>query len=633
MEPMRRILLRTLTLLAVGCGAFMVHAAAWGERYALVMGNDAYPGAPLRSAVNDARDFAAALRPHGFDVLLAENVTREHMFNAIREFGSRLREGDIALFFYAGHAIQLRDRNYLIPVDAEVKQEEDVSFYSLDVVEVLQRMDRARTRANLLILDACRDNPFATSVRLSAVGLAQMNAPPGTLIAYATAPGHVAQEGAGRNGTYTKHLLRHINTPGVAVELVLKRVREGVIRETRGQQVPWDSSSLRSDVTLAGDAQIGATRPAVQASIAAAPSSDARLSLEKTFWESIKDSRDPKEFEAYLSQFPHGVFAMLARRRIESLSPASPAPASSDAASVEPSAAATGNAPFASQTSGTMPAEAPAANTPPGTATLANARSTVPALGEEKNAKDRSADNASFDPNSFEPITLSDGSVYRGPLLHGLFHGYGRVEGKAMGTYVGEFANGVRQGRGDQLWPNGNRYVGEFKAGAPHGHGQMVFANGDRFDGNFDAGKRHGKGTAVFASGIRFTGDFRGDMATGIGLVEFVDGGRYEGEVVDGVPNGKGRYRFADGSVYDGEFRAGKMSGMGTHAFSNGDRHEGMFEAGWPSGAGVRFFAAGGRFEGVFSDQGRAATGTLFESTGGSSPGRLENGIFQSGGS
>jgi uncharacterized caspase-like protein len=629
---MRRILLRTIMLLAVGCGVFVAHPAAWGGRYALVIGNNTYPDAPLRSAVNDARDFAAALRPHGFEVLLAENVTREHMFSAIREFGSRLREGDIALFFYAGHAIQLRDRNYLIPVDAKVKQEDDVSFYSLDVVEVLQRMDRARTRANLLILDACRDNPFATSVRLSAVGLAQMNAPPGTLIAYATAPGHVAQDGVGRNGTYTKHLLRHMNTPEVPVELVLKRVREGVIRETRGQQVPWDSSSLRSDVVLAGDAQTGASQPAVQVPVAGAPSSDARLSLEKTFWESIKDSRDPKEFEAYLSQFPEGVFALLARTRLENLRPARPAHASSTAASVEPSAAATASTPFASQNSGTAPAGAPAADASTSATTLANARSTVPALGGDKNSKDASPGSASFDPGAFAPITLSDGSIYRGPRLHGVFHGYGRLEGEAMGIYVGEFANGVRQGRGDQRWPNGNRYVGEFEADAPHGHGQMVFANGDRFDGNFEAGKRHGKGAAVFANGIRFTGDFRDDRAIGTGVVEFADGARYEGEVVDGIPNGKGRYQFPDGSVYAGEFRAGKMSGMGTHVFSNGDRHEGSFEAGWPSGAGVRFFAAGGRFEGVFSDQGRAATGKLFEPTGGSSPGRLENGIFRSGG-
>ena len=214
----------------------------WAARHALVIGNNAYPSSELLSAVNDARDVAATLRSSGYDVLLRENVTREALFQAIREFGGKLRDGDVAVFYYAGHAIQVRDRNFLIPVDARVKQEDDISFYSLDLAEVLQRMDRIRTRANILILDACRDNPFASTVRFSSVGLAQMSAPSGTLIAYATAPGQVAREGSGRNGVYTKHLLRHMSNPGQPVELTLRRVREGVMAETRGAQVPWDSS-------------------------------------------------------------------------------------------------------------------------------------------------------------------------------------------------------------------------------------------------------------------------------------------------------------------------------------------------------------------------------------------------------
>ena len=680
---MRLSLSRTVVLVALACWACLAASPVWAARHALVIGNNDYPGAPLRSAVNDARDLAAALRQRGFEVLLSENVSREAMFQAIRDFGSRLREGDIALFFYAGHAIQLRDRNYLIPVDAKVQQEEDVTYYSLDVVEVLQRMDRARTRANLLILDACRDNPFASSVRLSSVGLAQMSAPPGTLIAYATAPGQVAREGVGRNGVYTKHLLRHMGTPDLPVELVLKRVRDGVIGETRGQQVPWDASSLRNDFVFAGQASPAAPQGAP--GLPGAPASgtvDMRLSMEKTFWESIKDSRDAKEFEAYLAQFPDGVFAMLARSRLESLKPAPSRALSSDATATAAPASAPSTAAAAPASSPSTPARlqsasqpgddtrtsaaaAPAepsttaASVPPRTnappvvpPVAAAARSTAPGAGRSASPAATSAGTTSVDSPSSPSIAFSDGGVYQGPMLDGSPHGKGRLSSPTVGTYVGEFVRGVRQGHGDQLWPNGDRYVGDFRADRPHGAGEMTFANGDRLSGTFAAGvisgkgtasstsgfryegdfvdgKRQGKGSAVFPDGGRYTGDFRNDKASGNGVIEFADGGRFEGSVVDGVPNGNGRYRFPDGSVYEGEFRAGKMAGMGAHVFPNGDRHEGMFEAGWASGPGVRFFAAGGRFEGVFSEQGRSARGTLFAPGGTRRPGRLENGAFK----
>ncbi len=678
---MRTSFSRAVILAAVACWACLAPIPVWAARHALVIGNNDYPGAPLRSAVNDARDLAAALRQRGFEVLLSENVSREAMFQAIRDFGARLREGDIALFFYAGHAIQLRDRNYLIPVDAKVQQEEDVTYYSLDVVEVLQRMDRARTRANLLILDACRDNPFASSVRLSSVGLAQMSAPPGTLIAYATAPGQVAREGSGRNGVYTKHLLRHVGTPDLPVELVLKRVRDGVIGETRGQQVPWDASSLRNDFVFAGQASVAAAQGAP--GLPGAPASgtvDMRLSMEKTFWESIKDSRDAKEFEAYLAQFPDGVFAALARSRLQSLKPAtsqadsSGVPATAAPASV-PATAAPASAPSTpvqlqsaarpGDDARTSAAEAPgrpsttAASVSPRTdappavpAVAAVARSTAPSGGNGVSPVATPAGKAPVDAPASPSITFSDGGVYQGPTLDGSPHGKGRLASPTLGTYVGEFVRGVRQGHGDQLWPNGDRYVGEFRSDRPHGLGEMTFANGDRLSGTFTAGvisgkgkasstsgfryegdfvdgKRQGKGSAVFPTGGRYTGDFRADKATGNGVIEFADSGRFEGSVVDGEPDGKGRYRFPDGAVYEGEFRAGKMAGMGTHVFPNGDRHEGMYEAGWAAGPGVYFFAAGGRFEGVFSEQGRSARGTLLAPGGTRRPGRLENGEFK----
>ncbi|MCL4744797.1 MAG: caspase family protein [Burkholderiaceae bacterium] len=675
--PLKAMIARAAARAGLVCCALLAASGAWAGRYALVIGNNDYPGAPLRNAVNDARDLSAALRQQGFDVLLSENATRAGMFQAIREFGSRLREGDVALFFYAGHAIQLRDRNYLIPVDAKVQQEEDVTFYSLDVVEVLQRMDRARTRANVLILDACRDNPFSSTVRLSAVGLAQMSAPPGTLIAYATAPGQVAREGSGRNGVYTKHLLRHIGAPDLPVELLLKRVREGVFSETRGQQVPWDASSLRSDFVFAREPAVAATAQSSgaqpssgqasggqassgqassgQASIGqpstgqpagvqstsvpsgapAVATIDLRLSLEKTFWESIKDSRSTGEFEAYLAQFPEGVFAALARARLDNLK-----------RGLAEAAVATSRAPQPAPGGATTLPEWHEERYPPATQLAADtSRSSATAAAAD-------GADAARDPSTLAPIALADGSRYQGRLRDASPDGRGRLVSPTMGTYVGDFVRGVREGAGEQSWPNGDRYSGNFVADRPHGIGVMSFANGDRYEGNFVAGsfsgsgklslasgyryegefvagKRQGKGSAVFAAGNRYSGEFRDDKASGNGVIEFTDGGRFEGSVVDGLPQGKGVQRFADGSRYQGEFRAGKMSGLGTYDFPNGDRHEGMFDDGVADGPGVRFFAAGGRFEGVFANRGSAAAGSFVDANGARRPGKLVNGVFR----
>ncbi len=181
-----------------------VHAA---ERVALLIGNNAYATVPLRNAVNDAKDLGETLKELGFKVIVRENAGRKDMIDAIREFGAALDGAKAALFFYAGHAMQFKDRNYLVPVDATMGSEEDVTFFSVEIAQVFDRMEKARTQYNFIILDACRDNPFAGTFKLSTAGLAQINAPSGTLIAYATSPGSVAADGFGRNGIYTKNIL------------------------------------------------------------------------------------------------------------------------------------------------------------------------------------------------------------------------------------------------------------------------------------------------------------------------------------------------------------------------------------------------------------------------------------------
>jgi formylglycine-generating enzyme required for sulfatase activity len=217
------------------------------QRVALVIGNSSYKIAPLKNPANDAADIAKALRGLGFQVTLKQNQSRDAMAQAIREFGNQLKRGGTGLFYYAGHGMQVKGKNFLIPVDADIQSEDEVPYRGIDANDLRAKMESARNRVNLVILDACRNNPFARSFRSSAQGLAQMDAPVGTLVAFATAPGSVAADGTGRNGLYTQHLLASLNQPGLKIEDVFKRVRVGVRQGSRGKQVPWENTSLEGD--------------------------------------------------------------------------------------------------------------------------------------------------------------------------------------------------------------------------------------------------------------------------------------------------------------------------------------------------------------------------------------------------
>ena len=227
------------------------------RRVALVIGNGGYASSPLRNPVNDARLMTRTLRDLGFEVIEGENLDLNQMKRAVRDFGGRLGQNSVGLFYYAGHGMQVNGLNYLIPVGARIDSEFDVELEGLDVRRVLVEMREARNRLNLVFLDACRDNPFARSFRTNAKGLAQMPAPSGTLIAYATAPGSTAADGSGRNGVFTEVLARQMTQPGLMIESVLKRTRREVSQRTGGKQIPWDSSSLTGDFYFKG----GATQP------------------------------------------------------------------------------------------------------------------------------------------------------------------------------------------------------------------------------------------------------------------------------------------------------------------------------------------------------------------------------------
>lgn len=216
-------------------------------RTALVIGNGAYQDAPLRNPANDARDMAAKLRELGFQVIERIDADRQTMRQALREFEQQLRQQrGVGLFYYAGHGVQLKGQNYLIPVGVDIRQEFEIPDEGVDAEAVLRAMEAAGNGFNIVILDACRNNPFTRS--LGSRGLARMDGPAGTFIAYATGPGAISQDGgAGRNSPYTHHLLEALNTPGLSLEQVFKQVLVAVERDTGGSQIPWVASSLRGE--------------------------------------------------------------------------------------------------------------------------------------------------------------------------------------------------------------------------------------------------------------------------------------------------------------------------------------------------------------------------------------------------
>ncbi|WP_183147132.1 caspase family protein [Pseudomonas amygdali] len=220
------------------------------KRVALVIGNAAYSEQPLVNPCNDAEDMASVLRQFGFDVLECRDATHEAMGRALRDFRQELYDADLGLFFFAGHGLQVAGINYLLATDTRTDEEIDVKFSSVALDEVIESMEKSGTATNLVILDACRTNPWERRWDRStgARGLASVYVPRGTLIAFATSPGQIARDGKGkRNGEYTSALLKHIGAPDCTIEAMFKRVRNTLSVATSGKQISWEHTSLASE--------------------------------------------------------------------------------------------------------------------------------------------------------------------------------------------------------------------------------------------------------------------------------------------------------------------------------------------------------------------------------------------------
>lgn len=285
--------------------------AETGERVALVIGNSLYPKAPLANPAKDARDMTSLLRQAGFVVDQRLDTSKGQLTEAVARFGNTIKDPKVkfALFYYAGHGLQQDWRNYLVPVSADIQSAADVHNKTVDVSELLAYMEQATGRSFLVILDACRDDPFAGAYRPPAKGLSQFDAPVGSLLAYATSPGSVAQDSDGENGLYTSNLLREFAVRGARLEDAFKRVRLNVRLASHGQQVPWESTSLEEDVYLF---------PSRRAALTDAEQ-DQQLEQEIGSWMQVRSSNDLQQLANFIREYPSGSVSELAQSRLNRL--------------------------------------------------------------------------------------------------------------------------------------------------------------------------------------------------------------------------------------------------------------------------------------------------------------------------
>jgi hypothetical protein len=359
---------RRLLILAALAG--LSTATVWANtepRLALIIGNASYKSSPLNNPVNDARLMDKVLKDAGFTTIKAENASIRDMRRLIRDFGDKLKaSGGVGLFYFAGHGVQVRGENFLVSTDSDIRNEDEVADDSVNVSVILEKMQTANNRMNLIILDACRNNPFASKSRSALSGLAAINAPSGSLVAYSTAPGSVASDGKGQNGLYTEYLAKAISQPGLPVEEVFKQVRSSVRKDSNFQQTPWENTALEGAFFFKAAIPVVVVAPpppppvviAKPEPVVVQPSKPDPIVIDMAFWESVKTSQRTGELQAYLTQFPSGVFAVLARIRIDEIKqlaaapPPPPKPAVVEQKPLPVVVASLGHSPAAAQLSG-----------------------------------------------------------------------------------------------------------------------------------------------------------------------------------------------------------------------------------------------------------------------------------------
>jgi hypothetical protein len=292
----------------------MVNPILAAKRVALVIGNSAYQHvAPLKNPKNDAATMASSLKKVGFEVTIITDADAQKMKSAFLQFGRQLRKGvDASVFYYAGHAVQYNGENYLIPTPAKILDRDELDFEAVNINSLMRLLNVASNSVNMVILDACRNNPFPAATRSTSRGLAPVSAPRGTYIAYSTAPGNVALDGDGENSEYTKALATAITEPGLEIAQGVRKVRRAVISATDEKQVPWESSSI------VGNFYFKKAEP--KPIVIATPKPSPEI-LASRAWRELRNSKDKIKLQAFLEQHKNTVFADLAMQQLALLAP------------------------------------------------------------------------------------------------------------------------------------------------------------------------------------------------------------------------------------------------------------------------------------------------------------------------
>ncbi len=290
------------------------------RRVALIIGNSSYLEAALKNPVNDADAMASVLRDTGFDVIVYKNADRRKMFAAVKEFGLKLKKSDVGLFYYAGHGVQIDSANYLLPVDlkgSDLQDADDLRHSAFPLNELMDRMRDASTN-NIIVLDACRDNPFLARLsRSSSKGLSKITTPASTSILYSTDPGNTASDGvSGDNGVFTNRLVEAIHKSGLELVEVMREVAVNVSKDTNGAQRPIFDGVLSNKFYFRPSDASG--KPAATEQAQSSLTVDPKV-LEMRYWESAEKSGNPYDYQSYLKKYPSGDFAELARNRIEQI--------------------------------------------------------------------------------------------------------------------------------------------------------------------------------------------------------------------------------------------------------------------------------------------------------------------------
>ena len=620
-------------------------SASTGQRVALVIGNASYQHAPvLANPLNDAADIGATLGRLGFTVTLMENAGRTELWNGLQQFALAASASEMAVVFYAGHGIEVDKRNFLVPVDARLLSDVDIEFETVPLELVSRAVERARS-FRLIILDACRDNPFTVAMQRAGAtrsigrGLAPVEPSGGTLVAYAAKEGTVAADGKGRNSPYTSALLAHLEEPGLEVNLLFRQVRDAVVAATGGRQIPFTYGSLSSQaIYLAASPELAEPEPEPTPAPARVQGGQSpknpdpdhiverRIAAEKEllFWESVRGSTHAADFEAYLEHFPGGTYEVLARNKLARLTnlqarkpdvlaavpdepeplsspdPPAPAPEAVEASlglergerrQIQMGLAALGFDPgpadglFGRRTRIAIQEWQASVGEPvTGYLDLEVAKRLAEARNEAPPPEERQGTLPQAEEASAAPLKpFGPNWIVVENQRCQVYSPY--FEPAETIIWTGACVDDKGSGHGRLVWRNSHGegvYQGELRAGKGTGYGTSVWPNGDRYEGEWRDSELSGSGILIWSDGRRYEGAWRDGKSHGQGTFTWPGDGRYEG--IDGR--------------YEGTWRDDKRHGSGAQTWPDGSRYIGAWRDDKPHGHGTSILTDGRFYRG-----------------------------------